>query len=611
MYYVNVMDLCMDTVSDSIHVTVFPLPEVDIGNDSAILCDGDTLLLNAGSGYLAYLWQDTSTDSTFIVTEPGLYYVIVSGPGGCTTSDSVFVELTEMAIELGVDTTICIGDTITFYAGEGFSSYLWQDGSTNSTYTAYETGWYWVDVVLDGCSVTDSVYLYVDDPDVSVELGDDIIICSGDVIVLQPQSGVFNSYTWSTGDTTSSIMVSLPGTYILEVEGGCGESSDTITIGNYPPVNINLGPDLTLCFGESEMLNPSGFNSYLWQDNSTQPFFIVNQSGMYYVDVTDNHGCIGSDTVYAQVGSIVDLGPDTILCEGKTITLDAGYEFDFYNWNTGQSGVQSIEVTEGGTYSVEVNYYFGCTSEDEIYIEGVPLPVAVISGNDNLCEGETIWLNALPGSYEYYWNGNTTPDSASIEVTQGGTYVLRTENVCGDTTTEKTIQEYPLPEPNLGDDLTLFPGDYINLNPGQFNSYLWQDNSENPTYPVSYEDLAVEDSIFFVEVFDGFCFNKDEIIIRIFNVEVPNVITPNGDNKNDIFKPINFVGVNNHNIMIFNRWGNKVWESNNFNDGWDGKENGKYVAEGTYFWVLEVYYGTDNVKKAYKGSVTVLGTGGS
>ena len=58
MYYVNVMDLCMDTVSDSIQVTVFPNPDVDLGEDTTLMCAGDTLTLNAGGGYLSYFWND-------------------------------------------------------------------------------------------------------------------------------------------------------------------------------------------------------------------------------------------------------------------------------------------------------------------------------------------------------------------------------------------------------------------------------------------------------------------------------------------------------------------------------------------------------------------------
>jgi gliding motility-associated-like protein len=62
-------------------------------------------------------------------------------------------------------------------------------------------------------------------------------------------------------------------------------------------------------------------------------------------------------------------------------------------------------------------------------------------------------------------------------------------------------------------------------------------------------------------------------------------------------------------MTIYNRWGGKVWETNDFPSGWDGKQNGSYVADGTYFWVLEITYGPENLKQVLKGSVTVLGAG--
>ncbi|MCD4732399.1 MAG: gliding motility-associated C-terminal domain-containing protein [Bacteroidales bacterium] len=93
-------------------------------------------------------------------------------------------------------------------------------------------------------------------------------------------------------------------------------------------------------------------------------------------------------------------------------------------------------------------------------------------------------------------------------------------------------------------------------------------------------------------------------------MEIPMVITPNGDGANDTFKPGDgWSAINNHKIIVFNRWGEKVWESSDFTSGWDGKnKNGNYVTDGTYFWVLEVLYGPDNVKRVYKGSLTVFGT---
>ncbi|MEZ5145828.1 MAG: gliding motility-associated C-terminal domain-containing protein [Bacteroidales bacterium] len=90
---------------------------------------------------------------------------------------------------------------------------------------------------------------------------------------------------------------------------------------------------------------------------------------------------------------------------------------------------------------------------------------------------------------------------------------------------------------------------------------------------------------------------------------MPKVITPNGDNKNDYFAPdpAQWQGVQKHHMTVYNRWGEKVWESEDFPSGWDAKRNGNYVSDGTYFWVLEVYYGDDLIKQTLKGSLTILG----
>ena len=613
-FFVNMIDLCLDTITDSILVTVFPSPEIDIG-DSAVICEGDTLTLNAGGGYLSYLWQDGSTDSTFMVTVAGLYYVHVVGAGGCATDDSIYVEAIILNFSLGADTTICIGDSIVFDPGGGYPSYLWQDGSTNQTYTAWATGTYYVTITKEGCTKTDSIYLYVDDPNISMTLGNDTTICTGDYITLKPTVGVYNSYLWSTGDTTSSISVTQPGTYTLHVVSGCGVADDEITIGNWPEPDPNLGDDMNLCFGESALLEPTtSFSTYMWQDNTTLPFYTATQAGVYWVDVTDINGCEGSDTVYVDIAGIVDLGEDSlVLCEGETITLDAGFGFDFYTWSTGEFGVQTIEVDSGGLYSVSVNYYFGCESEDEVLVTKYPIAEASISGENAMCDGESVLLEAPVGPFDYLWYLDETQvsDETSITVTEGGKYMLVMSNICGADSDEKTVELYPLPDVYLGEDVVLFLGESITLDAGNYQSYIWNDDGSlnERYYTVAYDDISAEDSVW-VEVFDGFCKNTDQILIEIFEVDVPNVITPNGDGANDTFEPMKpLTGVNQHTMMVFNRWGEKVWESNDFGSGWNGQQNGKYVAEGTYFWVLEVYYGPDNVKRVYKGSLTVLGTG--
>ena len=616
MYFVNVIDLCLDTISDSVQVTVFPSPEVNLGGDTAWICEGDSLILNAGGGYLGYLWQDGSTDSIYTVTEPGYYSVHVVGPGGCSTDDTLFVNSIILEFSLGQDTTVCIGDSVVFDPGGGYPSYTWQDGSTSQTYTAWTTGTYYVTISTDGCEKTDSVYLYIDDPSVSMTLGSDTTICPGDYIALKPTFGVYNAYQWSTGDTTSTIFVTQPGTYSLYVLSGCGDAEDEITVNNWEEPNPDLGDDLNLCFGESTTLYPVGnYVTYLWQDNSDFDFYNVTEAGTYWVDVTDIHSCEGSDTVYVNIANEVDLGANSLdLCDGQTLILDAGYGFDFYTWSTGEYGVQTIEVDSGGLYSVSVNYYFGCESEDEVMVVQHPIAEASIFGEDEMCEGESVLLEAPVGPFNYVWYRNETQIDTNtfVSVSEGGDYMLVMSNICGADAAEKTVELHNLPDVQLGNDMVLFPGDNVTLDAGDFQSYMWNDDNTltNRYLTVAYDDLTPNDSVLiWVEVFDGYCKNTDEVKMELYIVAVPTVITPNGDGDNDFFVPKDFTGVNEHTMMVFNRWGEKIWETNDFPSGWNGQQNGKYVAEGTYFWVLEVYYGPENVKQIFKGSLTVLGTG--
>ena len=619
MYQVNIFDLCQDSIADSVQVTVFPTPEVDIGPDSTVICEGDTLWLNAGSGFPGGVeWQDGSTDTSYAVIEEGLYWVTAYGQGNCPGYDSIYVELIEMSVSLGPDTSICVGDTVEFFAGSGYENYLWQDGSTGSSYTAWETGTYWVQVSAGSCTVTDSVYLYVDDPNVSLDLGENKLVCPDVPVVLQPQQGaVFNEYLWSTGATTHSITVTEPGTYYLEVVSGCGDAMDSITIINYTVPNLNLGPDTILCFGETLELGVdiSQFEYFEWQDGSTGDDYTVVDGGVYYVEVTDYNGCENSDTILVSVANEVDLGFDTtqVLCTGESLEIVADDEFDFYTWSNGEFGTNAITVNTGGTYYVDVNYTFGCPSSDTVKVDEYPVPEAQITGEDMLCAGETLILEAPEGPFDYTWN--TNEKTTSIEIAEGGEYTVTMKNVCGEDLASKYVEYHELPVVDLGESEILVPGESITLNGGDdYVEYVWSEDPQfNEQYfTVEYDDILAQgtDTIS-VEVFDGFCKNSDKIIIEVLDIEVPELITPNGDQANDIFTPMQddgWAAVKNHSIMIFNRWGEKVWESNDFLSGWDGKRNGSYVADGTYYWILEVFYGDENIKKVFKGTLTVLGT---
>ena len=609
-YYIIVTDDCGVTLMDSIKIVVVENPEIDLGNDTLICPDG-SYNLHAGQGYFQYLWQDGSTDSVFNVTLPGTYWVEVTSNFGCTSRDSITIDLfPPIPLDLGNDTILCIGESVTFYAGSGLVDYLWQDNSSDSSYTAYNTGVYWVTVTdIYGCHATDSVYAsFLPLPE--IDIGNDTSFCPGEGIVLNAGSG-YLSYLWQDNDTTQYYSVTQSGLYWVTAYNGCGEDTDSIYIEVYPQPEPDLGPDTTICYGESILLNPGGsYVSYIWQDNSTLAFYTVTSSGTYSVTVENNYGCYGEDEVYINIStSQVDLGGDNQMCEGETEVLDAGEGYVAYLWQDNTTE-QTYTVSLPGTYSVIVEDEYGCETSDEVTYLFYPYPNPGLGPDQTICEGESTLLQAPEGEFVYYWNG--TEGGQSYEVSSSGQYTLTMVNPCDSVSDEIEVNVDPLPEIYLGEDNILFPGQTIELDAGfGFDEYIWQDGSGGQYLVVTENNINTSNPYYHVEVTEGICKGSDTIKIELYQIWVPNLITPNGDGSNDMFRanPENWSGVNHHTMIVFNRWGEKVWESHDFESGWNGKRNGRYVSEGTYFWILDVFAGPNNIKQTLKGNLTVLGTG--
>ena len=607
-FYVNIIDKCGDTLTDQIKVIVLEGPEIGLPEQINI-CGGNDTTLNAGSGYFSYLWQDGSTDSTLTVTQPGLYWVQVVGPGGCQNSDSVFVSFyPPIETNLPTDTAICVDGSVLLNPGGGFTSYLWFDNSSGQTVTVSDPGIYWVTVSdQNGCSTTDSVHVNYS-PAVVVNLGPDTTVCMGDNYNLSPGNG-FVSYEWQNGANTSFYTITQSGTYWVYVTDiyGCS-GSDTVNIQVQPSPALELGADTTICDGQILTLEPAGqYISYVWQDNSTLPFYTVTSSGLYMLTVTNIYNCATTDEIFVQVTSPeAAFGTDSLLCTGDTLLLDAGAGNDSYLWQDGSTG-QYFEVVGAGVYSVDIIDQYGCLGSGEISITEKPKPSLDLGADQQLCVGELYTISAPSGDYTYYWNG--VEGDNTYEVSSSGDVTLEISNECGNASDNITVSFAPVPLINLGEDQVLVEGQSITLNAGAgFDTYLWQDGSSGQFYEVTTGALNPENPYYFVEVSKDGCTNSDTLKIVLFEVWVPQVITPNSDQKNDIFQPDpeHWQGINKHHIEVFNRWGEKVWESEDFQSGWDGKRNGRPVADGTYFWVLEVYYGGENIKQTIKGSLTII-----
>ncbi len=153
---------------------------------------------------------------------------------------------------------------------------------------------------------------------------------------------------------------------------------------------------------------------------------------------------------------------------------------------------------------------------------------------------------------------------------------------------------------NLGNDTTLCQGEAVLLNASlQGANYIWQDGSTNSTFlatqPGKYKvtayikeyNIIVSDSINIT--YDGDC------------LKIPNIFTPNGDGVNDYFVIQNTISWN-INLQVYNRWGNIVYQNNNYQNNWDGKD----VAYGVYYYIIVAKNNLSGFEKQYHGSVTIL-----
>jgi gliding motility-associated-like protein len=142
--------------TDSINVSAKFNAVINLGNDTT-LCTGQLLPLNVANNNATYLWQDASTQPTYTVNSPGTYSVKVA-LNGCDTSGQVIVQYTtKPIINLGNDTTICTSDQLILDASFPQATYLWQDGSVQSTYTVTQPGTYSVEATNVCGNTIDSV----------------------------------------------------------------------------------------------------------------------------------------------------------------------------------------------------------------------------------------------------------------------------------------------------------------------------------------------------------------------------------------------------------------------------------------------------------------------
>lgn len=270
-----------------------------------------------------------------------------------------------------------------------------------------------------------------------------------------------------------------------------------------------------------KILAPNSIVSYSWSNGQNSPTIIVSPTSTqtYTLTVTDANGCTTSNnftvSIGGQAGSI-NLGNDTILCVGQSLTLDAGSNFTNYLWSNGQQ-TQSIVVSASGTYWVHATDACG-TIADTITVNFNPLPDATLSDYD-VCANQTLTLSLSNNCATYLWSNGSIYDSLSVPTHTPGifSYQVTVTDCNGCTNTgSSTVTVYESPVVNLGMDTLICQNQTLLLDAGNHDLYLWSNGSTSQTVLVDASQYPVGTYVYSVTVTNANgCSTTDDIIIII------------------------------------------------------------------------------------------------
>ncbi len=365
------------------------------------------------------------------------------------------------------------------------------------------------------------------------------------------------------------------------------------------------------CFGDTSVftiLNTNNIDSVMWNfgdeasgsENTSKllnPKHRFTGYGVFEVSLTVWYS--GYENIFKENIKIVpppylDLGKDTVICDTNSLTLSAYAPHLSYLWNI-LSTDSAVTVDTSGTYSVKIeNIYTGCKNEDSIQVVFAETPEINLGEDREFCETRTYIIKAYHPGYTYTWqDGSHNP---YFETDTGGVFTVKVKNAEGCPNSDTLVlTKLFLPRFDFGNDTVICEGDCFILNPGLENAdYYWQDGSNDSVF------CASETGKYYLTAKNICGVWSDSIFIGskyCGDIYIPNIFTPNGDGINDVFI---IKGIENEvwKLEIFNRWGNRVYLSLDYNNDWQGKD----LKSGVYYYILT----NTETKRLYKGTVRLL-----
>ena len=462
--------------------------------------------------------------------------------------------------DLGNDRIICDGSSVDLDAGEGFTSYKWNNNATTQKVTADQSGIYEVEVSNGGCSVKDQVQVDVEmitldnittDIDCNHASGQITLNATGGV---EPYLFYIDGALHSNGNVFDQLSA---GTYTFKVtdEKGCTATSDL-------PIKIE----------ESRLLKTAA--------------------------VTTPPNCSGMENGRIDISVDKGVPPFEYAIKGQPFQLQPAFE-----------------NLAPGSYTVYTRNGF-CL--DSLYLElNAPEVMELqLTKEDDICSRNMgkVLINVTGGEapYTYYWD-NSLVSSPIIEKLGVGAYNLKVNDVNGcnvDTAITLVNNDIP-PVTILNTDITINIGEMLSLTATNAPDYLW-----TPAESLSCADCAtptarpLESTTYIVTTVTGQnCIKSDTLHVYVSHSQslfVPNAFTPNSDGANEVFRA-KVKGVAKYRLAIFNRWGELLFETNDPLSGWNGRYKNMLQPIGAYVYLIEyTYLGKEEKVLAQKGTFMLL-----
>jgi len=594
------------TQTDTFHINAGTIDTTKTSFDTSICFAVNAAVLSAPSGYDHYLWNDNTTLQTKTFTGPGTKWVYMQT--GCDmVIDTFHVTAHLDTTKLSTDTFGCfVNNYLIITAPGGYTSYVWSDGKTTQSDTFSTPGIKWV-MAQNGCALLIDTFHMSAHFDTIKTWRDTSHCVAYSPITIHAPAG-YTSYLWNDGKATQADTFFSTVTKWVVAQNGCNIRIDTVhfTATTIPPDSLHMtGIDTTICFesGPVNVSAPNGYTYYLWNDGINTQNGVFNGPGIKWVYAQKLcELVIDTFKVHAQGTDTITGRIDTAICFSSMATLAAMSGYDTYMWSDGSTGQTDTFST---TSIKRVNAHKACMERIDTFDVQFINDLGVDIGEDTaLCKGESIQLDATNGIYAnatYLWqDGKTNP---IYNVTEGGDYTVKVSvGPCSVSDTVRVHQK--VIDIKLGKGLIPCRADFVLLDAGVANArYLWQDGSTQRIYK------ATKEGTYSVKVTQDNCSATASVQVKYegcpCHVVIPTGFSPNNDSRNDKFGATISCDIQSYKLLVYNRWGNQVFYSEDVNSKWDGTCKGMPVDGDVFNYYIE-FKDAEGQNYYYKGDVTLV-----